>query len=98
MKLQLALDVLSLEDALALTRAAEEWVDRVELGTPFLLEYGMEAVRRFRAAFPYKELLADTKIMDAGRLEAECWPSPTCPPSGPVWRRRKPGAAGWWRI
>ena len=38
MKLQLALDVLSLEDALALTRAAEEWVDRVELGTPFLLE------------------------------------------------------------
>ena len=71
MKLQLALDVLSLEDALALTRAAEEWVDRVELGTPFLLEYGMEAVRRFRAAFPYKELLADTKIMDAGRLEAE---------------------------
>ena len=71
MKLQLALDVLSLEDALALTRAAEEWVERVELGTPFLLEYGMEAVRRFRAAFPYKELLADTKIMDAGRLEAE---------------------------
>lgn len=71
MKLQLALDVLPLEAAVALTRAAEEWVDRIELGTPFLLEYGMEAVRRFRAEFPHKELLADTKIMDAGRLEAE---------------------------
>ena len=71
MKLQLALDVLTLQDALALARAVEDCVDRLEMGTPFLLEYGMEAVRRFRAAFPEKEILADTKIMDAGELEAE---------------------------
>lgn len=71
MKLQLALDVLTLEDALALARAVEDCVDRFEMGTPFLLEYGMEAVRRFRALFPGKEILADTKIMDAGELEAE---------------------------
>lgn len=71
MKLQLALDVLPLEEALELAQAVEEDVDRFELGTPFLLEEGMEAVRRFRARFPGKELLADTKIMDAGRLEAE---------------------------
>ena len=70
MKLQLALDVLTLNDALSLARAVEDCVDRFEMGTPFLLEYGMEAVRRFRAAFPGKELLADTKIMDAGELEA----------------------------
>lgn len=70
MKLQLALDILRLEDALALARAAAPYVDRFEMGTPFLLEYGMEAVRRFRAAFPEKEILADTKIMDAGALEA----------------------------
>ena len=30
----------------------------------------MEAVRRFRARFPEKELLVDLKIMDAGALEA----------------------------
>ena len=71
MKLQLALDTFTLEDALALARSAADYVDRFEMGTPFLLEYGMEAVRRFRAAFPDKEILADTKIMDAGRLEAE---------------------------
>ncbi|MEA4933072.1 MAG: 3-hexulose-6-phosphate synthase, partial [Lawsonibacter sp.] len=71
MKLQLALDVLSLEDALTLARAVEDQVDRFEIGTPFLLEYGMEAVRRFRECFPQKELLADTKIMDAGKLEAD---------------------------
>lgn len=70
-KLQLALDVLSLSDALALARAVEGSVERFEMGTPFLLEYGMEAIRRFRAAFPEKELLADLKIMDAGALEAE---------------------------
>lgn len=71
MKLQLAIDISSLEDALALARAVRDDVDRFELGTPFLLEHGMEAVRRFRALLPDKELLADTKIMDAGRLEAE---------------------------
>lgn len=71
MKLQLALDVLTLQDALSLARSVKDCVDRFEVGTPFLLEYGMEAVRRFRAAFPEKEILADTKIMDAGALEAE---------------------------
>lgn len=70
MKLQLALDTLTLEDALTLTESVKDTVDRIEIGTPFLLEYGMEAVRRFRAQFPDKELLADTKIMDAGELEA----------------------------
>lgn len=71
MKLQLALDVLSLEDALVLAQSVEDQVERFEIGTPFLLEYGMEAVRRFRERFPDKELLADTKIMDAGKLEAD---------------------------
>ena len=71
MKLQLALDALTLRDALALAKSVEDCVDRFEMGTPFLLEYGMEAVRQFRAAFPEKEILADTKIMDAGELEAE---------------------------
>lgn len=69
-KLQLALDVLPMEQALALTEALRDHVERIELGTPFVLEYGMEAVRRFRARFPEKELLADLKIMDAGALEA----------------------------
>lgn len=71
MKLQLALDVLPLEEALALAEAVQDSVQRIEMGTPFLLEYGMEAVRRFREKFPDKEILADTKIMDAGELEAE---------------------------
>ncbi|MEE8886085.1 MAG: 3-hexulose-6-phosphate synthase [Eubacteriales bacterium] len=70
MKLQLALDVFSLEDALKLTKKVKNYVDIIEIGTPFVIESGMEAVRRFREAFPDKEILADTKIMDAGELEA----------------------------
>lgn len=70
MRLQLALDVLTLEDALALAHKVRDHVEVIEMGTPFLLEYGMEAVRRFRAHFPEKVILADTKIMDAGALEA----------------------------
>lgn len=70
MKLQLALDVFPLPQALDLAEQVQDWVDIIEIGTPFLLEYGMEAVRQFRARFPDKELLADAKIMDAGELEA----------------------------
>lgn len=70
MKLQLALDVFPLPQALALTEQVRDWVDIIEIGTPFLLECGMEAVRQFRERFPEKEILADTKIMDAGALEA----------------------------
>lgn len=69
MKLQLALDVFDLDTALAVTERARAFVDIIEIGTPFVMEYGMEAVRRFRKAFPEKELLADVKIMDAGKLE-----------------------------
>ena len=48
MKLQLALDVLTLQDALSLARSVEDCVDRFEMGPPCLLESGMEAGRRFR--------------------------------------------------
>lgn len=70
MKLQLALDLFSLEDSLALTEKVQDYIDIIEIGTPFILEDGMEAVRQFREKFPDKKILADTKIMDAGDLEA----------------------------
>jgi 3-hexulose-6-phosphate synthase len=70
MKLQLALDTLSLTDALSLVRDVEPYIDIIEIGTPFLLEEGMKAVTTMKAEFPSLEILADTKIMDAGELEA----------------------------
>ena len=52
MKLQLALDDLALPEALALAERVRPWVDIIEIGTPMLYEYGMEAVRRAKARFP----------------------------------------------
>ena len=45
-------------------------MDIVEVGTPMIMEYGMEPVRRIRAKYPDIEILADQKIMDAGGFEA----------------------------
>lgn len=70
MKLQIALDELSIEQGIAVCRAAREYIDIIEIGTPFIVREGMHAVRAFRQAFPDKQILADAKIMDAGQAEA----------------------------
>lgn len=70
MKLQIALDDVTLEQALALLEQVKDDVDIVEVGTPFMMEYGMEPVRRIKERFPGLEVLCDTKIMDAGAYEA----------------------------
>ena len=70
MKLQLALDDISLVDAISLGDKVRGYIDIVEIGTPFIIEDGMAPVREFKARFPRLEILADTKIMDAGEYEA----------------------------
>ena len=71
MKLQIALDDITLEDALVLVGKVRDYIDIIEIGTPFVYEYGMQAVRTMKEHFPDKEVLADMKIMDAGFYEAE---------------------------
>lgn len=69
MKLQLALDG-TLAAGLEALRAAHDYVDVVEVGTPLLLREGVGAICRLRAEFADMPLLADVKIMDAGDMEA----------------------------
>lgn len=71
MKLQLALDDLTPEEALKLTEQVRESVDIIEIGTPMVIREGMRAVEAMKQRFPDKEILADLKIMDAGYYEAE---------------------------
>ena len=71
MKLQLALDDITLEDAMALLEKVHAYVDIVEVGSPFIIDKGMEPVRRIKEKYPELEVLADTKIMAAGEYEAE---------------------------
>ena len=69
-KLQLALDFIELEEALGLLEKVHSFVDIVEVGTPTIIRYGVEAVRRVKQSFPQKLVLADLKIMDAGGRSA----------------------------
>ncbi|MBS5121625.1 MAG: 3-hexulose-6-phosphate synthase [Blautia sp.] len=71
MKLQIALDDVTLEEALALVDRVKKYIDIIEIGTPLVYEYGMQAVRIMKERFPDKEVLADMKIMDAGCYEAK---------------------------
>ena len=71
MKLQLALDDITLQDAVELVGKVREYIDIVEIGSPFIIDCGMEPVRIMKEKYPELEVLADTKIMDAGDYEAE---------------------------
>ncbi|MCQ2002160.1 3-hexulose-6-phosphate synthase [Arthrobacter zhaoxinii] len=71
MKLQLAMDVLTVEDALELAGKAAEYVDIIELGTPLVKNAGLSAVTAIKEAHPDKIVFADLKTMDAGELEAD---------------------------
>lgn len=71
MKLQLAIDELNLEEALVQLEPLAEYVDIVEVGTPFVIDAGREAVRQIKEKFPELDVLCDAKIMDAGAYEAE---------------------------
>ncbi|SCM78349.1 3-hexulose-6-phosphate synthase [uncultured Pleomorphomonas sp.] len=70
MKLQLALDDITIDEAVALVDRVRPFIDIVEVGTPFLIEDGLRPVRDFRARYPDLPVLADVKIMDAGHYEA----------------------------
>lgn len=71
MKLQLAIDELNLSQALIAAEKLKNYIDIIEVGTPFLIDAGREAVKQLKVKFPDKEILCDAKIMDAGSYEAK---------------------------
>jgi 3-hexulose-6-phosphate synthase len=71
MKLQVAMDLLTTEDALELAGKVAEYVDIIELGTPLIKAAGLTAVTAVKRAHPDKIVFADMKTMDAGELEAD---------------------------
>ena len=71
MKLQFAMDTLTIESALELAAAAAPHVDILELGTPLIKSAGVAAITAIKKAHPQKTVFADLKTMDAGELEAD---------------------------
>jgi len=71
-KIQISIDVIDLEEALALARASvKAGVDWLEVGTPLVLAEGLHAVRAFKQEFPDTPIVVDIKTMDGAGLEAE---------------------------
>ncbi|MEJ2224920.1 MAG: orotidine 5'-phosphate decarboxylase, partial [Syntrophobacterales bacterium] len=71
-KLQLSLDFVDLHRAvLVAEKAVAAGVDWLEVGTPLIKSEGLDAVRELKRRFPGLTLVADMKIMDAGRVEVE---------------------------
>ena len=69
-KLQVAIDLLKIEDAIALATKVAPYIDIIELGTPLIKSEGLSGIRKMKDAFPDKLVLADLKTADAGELEA----------------------------
>ena len=55
MKLQLALDDLTIEQSIGLLNKVANYVDIIEIGTPFIMMEGMKATREIKMRFPQQK-------------------------------------------
>ncbi|MGF7034153.1 3-hexulose-6-phosphate synthase [Paenibacillus mucilaginosus] len=69
MKLQLALDLVDIQEAKKVVQEVEAYIDIVEIGTPVVINEGLRAVKEIKEAFPHLQVLADLKVMDAAGYE-----------------------------
>ncbi|MDI6826696.1 MAG: orotidine 5'-phosphate decarboxylase [Candidatus Aenigmarchaeota archaeon] len=69
-KLQVALDVLSIEKALEIAKKCSG-AHIFEAGTPLIKSEGIRAITELKKNFPDKIIVADMKTMDTGYLETE---------------------------
>lgn len=69
-RLQVAIDTLTVDDAVALAGALRGVADIIEAGTPFIKRFGIDVVSqlRERSGLP---VMADLKIVDGGPFEAQ---------------------------
>lgn len=69
MKIQLALDRMTIEEAIEMTRGVQEYVDWIEVGTSLIKEFGTSSIRALKEAFPNKVIVADIKTIDNAKYE-----------------------------
>ncbi len=70
--IQVALDFVNLKRALKVAETAVKGgVDWIEAGTPLIKSEGLNSIRELRKKYPEFTIVADMKIMDTGRIEAE---------------------------
>lgn len=69
MNIQLALDRLTIEEAIKVGNMVRPYVDWIEVGTSLIKEFGMRSVKELRKAFPEKVIVADMKTFDNANYE-----------------------------
>jgi bifunctional enzyme Fae/Hps len=70
--IQVAMDHPSIDHHLKVVKQLPK-SDRIilEIGTPFLKRYGMDAIKKIREIAPQKFIVADLKTLDVGKLEVD---------------------------
>lgn len=69
MKIQLAIDRVSIERAKEIINEADPYVDIIEVGTALIKDFGTISIKEIKEAFPNKVILADIKTIDEGAYE-----------------------------
>src|ERR1700730_5214474 len=69
MNIQLALDRLTISEAIQIGSAVRDYVDWIEVGTSLIKEFGIASIREISRAFPEKIIVADCKTFDNARYE-----------------------------
>lgn len=69
MKLQAAIDRVSLHDAIEIAKRLDGIVDIIELGTSIVKDYGLEALKVENFKLGSSKLLLDLKTIDEGKYE-----------------------------
>ncbi|MNB72894.1 3-hexulose-6-phosphate synthase [compost metagenome] len=71
MNIQLALDRMSIQEAIDMARLTEPYIDWIEVGTSLIKEFGMASVEAMNREFPHKVIVADVKTFDNAKYEFE---------------------------
>jgi len=69
--LQVAFDLVDLDQAIEILKEVDGYLDIAEVGTPLIKSVGMCAVKRFRDVVGDRYVLADLKALDAIEIEFE---------------------------
>lgn len=66
--LQIALDNLTIEEAINSAKKVRKYIDVIEVGTILIASEGKKAIKALKEEFPDKIIVADGKIADAGKV------------------------------
>jgi 3-hexulose-6-phosphate synthase len=71
MYIQLALDRMTVAEAIQMASMVKDQIDWIEVGTSLIKEFGVSSVQQIKAAFPEKVVVADIKTIDNAAYELD---------------------------